>query len=188
MFPEDSPLDVPLIQVSTYHGYDLASQIALGEALRPLRCVMGQTNAAKIVLSVLGHREQGYVILGSGMAVHSFESMGEIWRLPQGAERSAKAEQVLRESQAFDAAIKDTFDSIKYPTYQQRVSALLALESLPEFKRSHPTVEVSLHVCQHRDSGDLEHFYSISRRCSWQLAQLESLEPNQQAPNLWRPE
>lgn len=37
MFPEERPLDVPLIQVSTFHGYDLASQIRLGEAIQLLR-------------------------------------------------------------------------------------------------------------------------------------------------------
>lgn len=37
MFPPEQPLDIPIIQVSTYHGYDLASQIDLGEAVLSLR-------------------------------------------------------------------------------------------------------------------------------------------------------
>ncbi|KAH6654746.1 Extradiol ring-cleavage dioxygenase, class III enzyme, subunit B [Truncatella angustata] len=37
MFPEDDPLDVPIIQVSTFHGYDLESQIRLGELFNCLQ-------------------------------------------------------------------------------------------------------------------------------------------------------
>jgi aromatic ring-opening dioxygenase catalytic subunit (LigB family) len=37
MFPPEKPLDVPIVQVSTFHGYDLQSQIRLGEAVRTLR-------------------------------------------------------------------------------------------------------------------------------------------------------
>lgn len=77
------------------------------------------------------------------MAVHSFESMGEIWRLPEGAERVAKEQQVLQESRSFDTAIKAALNSKDHASYEERVNALLALENLPEFKRSHPTVEVS---------------------------------------------
>lgn len=37
MFPPEKPLDVPIVQVSTFHGYDLESQIRLGESFRALR-------------------------------------------------------------------------------------------------------------------------------------------------------
>lgn len=37
MFPPEDPLDLPVVQVSTFHGYDLASQIRLGEAVHSLR-------------------------------------------------------------------------------------------------------------------------------------------------------
>lgn len=39
MFPTEKPLDIPLIQVSTYYGYDLESQIRLGEIFESLRFV-----------------------------------------------------------------------------------------------------------------------------------------------------
>lgn len=39
MFPPGKPLEVPVIQVSTIHGYDLESQIRLGEAIKSLRYV-----------------------------------------------------------------------------------------------------------------------------------------------------
>lgn len=37
MFPPEDPLEIPIVQVSTYHGYDLESQIRLGEAFQSLR-------------------------------------------------------------------------------------------------------------------------------------------------------
>lgn len=37
MFPPDKPLEVPVVQVSTFHGYDLESQIRLGEVIKSLR-------------------------------------------------------------------------------------------------------------------------------------------------------
>jgi aromatic ring-opening dioxygenase catalytic subunit (LigB family) len=37
MFPEETPLDIPVILVSTYYGSDLSQQIKLGEALSFLR-------------------------------------------------------------------------------------------------------------------------------------------------------
>jgi aromatic ring-opening dioxygenase catalytic subunit (LigB family) len=43
MFPKESPLDVPVIQVSTFHGYDLESQIRLGEVVGALRYVHPST-------------------------------------------------------------------------------------------------------------------------------------------------
>ncbi len=39
MFPEEKPLDIPTIQVSTYYGYDLESQVRLGEIFESLRYV-----------------------------------------------------------------------------------------------------------------------------------------------------
>jgi aromatic ring-opening dioxygenase catalytic subunit (LigB family) len=37
MFPPEKPLDIPVVQISTFHGYDLQSQINLGKILEPLR-------------------------------------------------------------------------------------------------------------------------------------------------------
>ena len=37
MFPPAKPLDIPVIQVSTYYGYDLESQIRLGQIFESLR-------------------------------------------------------------------------------------------------------------------------------------------------------
>lgn len=39
MFPPEKPLDIPLVEVSTFQGYDLESQIRLGEVFESLRYV-----------------------------------------------------------------------------------------------------------------------------------------------------
>ncbi|KAL2841007.1 Extradiol ring-cleavage dioxygenase, class III enzyme, subunit B [Aspergillus pseudoustus] len=120
MFPEEtSPLDVPIVQVSTFHGYDLASQILLGEAVRELR-------------------HNGYVIIGSGMAVHSFASIAEIREAPTDEEREARRAKVLAESKTFDRYLRQ---AVTKRSAKERSEALLKLEELFEFKRSHPTVE-----------------------------------------------
>jgi len=119
MFPPERPLDIPIVLVSTFHGYDLASQLRLGEALRSLRA-------------------RGFVIIGSGMAVHSFASLGEIQAAQTDAERALATSKVLAESKQLHRAV------VKAVTIQDgkaRGQALLDLERLPEFKRSHPTVE-----------------------------------------------
>lgn len=71
------------------------------------------------------------------MAVHSFESIGEIYSSSEEAREAATAK-VLAESKTFDTALRKAV-TIEDPV--DRKKALLDLESLPEFKRSHPTVE-----------------------------------------------
>ncbi|KAL4887587.1 Extradiol ring-cleavage dioxygenase, class III enzyme, subunit B [Aspergillus karnatakaensis] len=119
MFPEEKPLDVPVILVSTFHGYNLESQIRLGEVFKSLRT-------------------EGYVILGSGMAVHSFASIGEIREAPTEEEREATRVKVLAESKVFDRRLRE---AVAKKNAEERKEALLKLEGLYEFKRSHPTVE-----------------------------------------------
>lgn len=120
MFPADeAPLEIPVVQVSTFHGYDLASQLRLGEALQALR-------------------HQGFVIVGSGMAVHSFASLAEIAAETTAAGRAATTAKVLQESRTLDDRIRA---ATTIRNADERRAALLALEPLYEFKRSHPTVE-----------------------------------------------
>ncbi|BCS23751.1 DODA-type extradiol aromatic ring-opening family dioxygenase [Aspergillus puulaauensis] len=119
MFPEERPLDIPLIQVSTFHGYDLASQIRLGEAVHSLR-------------------NDGYLIIGSGMAVHSFASIQEIADAPDEEERKVTRSKVLAESRSFDTHLRQ---AVTKKNAKERREALLNLEGLYEFRRSHPTVE-----------------------------------------------
>ncbi|KAI0011193.1 Extradiol aromatic ring-opening dioxygenase [Xylariaceae sp. FL0662B] len=119
IFPPEEPLDVPIIQVSTFHGYDLASQIRLGEAFRSLR-------------------DEGYLIVASGMAVHSFASIGEIRDAASDEAKNLARRKVLEESRTFDTRLRA---AVTKRDAEERKKALLELESLPEFRRSHPTVE-----------------------------------------------
>ncbi|KAI0840050.1 Extradiol aromatic ring-opening dioxygenase [Hypoxylon sp. FL0890] len=119
MFPPEDPLDIPIVQVSTFYGYDLESQIHLGEAVSSLR-------------------NEGYLILGSGMAVHSFPSIASIRAAPTDEERELARQKVLKESRSFDTYLRATVTKLDAA---ERKKALLELESLPEFGRSHPTVE-----------------------------------------------
>ncbi|KAI0133181.1 Extradiol aromatic ring-opening dioxygenase [Hypoxylon sp. NC0597] len=119
MFPPEDPLDIPIVQVSTFYGYDLESQIRLGEAVSSLR-------------------NEGYLIVGSGMAVHSFPSIAEIRDAPSDEEKEIARQKVLKESRTFDTHLRA---AVTKRDAAERKKALLELESLPEFRRSHPTVE-----------------------------------------------
>lgn len=74
------------------------------------------------------------------MAVHSFASIDEIRAAPTDEERQVRRKKVLRESETFDTHLRA---AVAIPDLEQRKAALLELEVLYEFKRSHPTVEVS---------------------------------------------
>lgn len=78
--------------------------------------------------------------MGSGMAVHSFASIGEIFQAGTEEEKKEVTEKVLAESRAFDTHLRN---AVTKKNAAERKAALLKLESLYEFKRSHPTVEVS---------------------------------------------
>lgn len=80
----------------------------------------------------------GYLILGSGMAVHSFSSIGEIHQA-EPEKREEVRTKVLAESRTFDTELRN---AVTKPNAVERRQALLALESLHEFRSSHPTVEV----------------------------------------------
>ncbi|KAF3064126.1 4,5-DOPA dioxygenase extradiol-like protein [Daldinia childiae] len=119
MFPPENPLDVPVVQVSTFYGYDLESQIRLGEAVTSLR-------------------NEGYLIVASGMAVHSFPSIAEIRGAPSDEARELARQKVLKESRDFDTHLRA---AVAKRGAAERRKALVQLQSLPEFRRSHPTVE-----------------------------------------------
>lgn len=84
-------------------------------------------------------REEGYLVLGSGMVVHSFPSIEEIKNAPTENERILAKKKVLQETRNFDNFVRE---AVAENDPVARKKALLALESRYEFKRSHPTVEV----------------------------------------------
>ena len=84
--------------------------------------------------------------MGSGIAVHSFTSIGEIYDAETEEERDIVRAKVLAESRLFDTRIRE---AVQKNNAAERKKALLELESLPEFKRSHPTVEVRIAWTSH---------------------------------------
>lgn len=88
----------------------------------------------------MAYSNQGYLIVASGMAVHSFASIAEIQHARSDEERQAAKEKVLAESRTFDTELRK---AVAKQDAAERKAALLKLETLYEFRRSHPTVEVS---------------------------------------------
>lgn len=96
MYPD---ADVPLFQVSLQSGYDPAAHVALGRALAPLR-------------------EQGVLIIGSGLSYHNLRLMNPTARVP---------------SEAFDAWLTETLALDP----EARTKALLDWENAPYARTCH---------------------------------------------------
>ena len=97
MFPN---ADVPTYQVSLKSGYDPELHLALGRALKPLR-------------------DEGVVIVGSGLSYHNLRRMGEPGRVP---------------SAQFDAWLDQTVNSDP----ATRVARLKAWDTAPAARICHP--------------------------------------------------
>ncbi|KAJ5199747.1 Extradiol ring-cleavage dioxygenase class III enzyme subunit B [Penicillium cf. griseofulvum] len=72
------------------------------------------------------------------MAVHSFASIAEITNAPTEEEREATQALVISKSRTFDTNLRA---AVTKKDAKKGAEALLKLETLYEFKRSHPTVE-----------------------------------------------
>lgn len=106
-----------------------------------MRLMMSGAKLSGALLTCLS--QEGFLIVASGMAVHSFPSINEIREAATDEERKATAKKVLAESRAFDTHLRD---AVKIRDPKKRKEALLRLQDLYEFKRSHPTVEVILRL------------------------------------------
>jgi aromatic ring-opening dioxygenase catalytic subunit (LigB family) len=95
--------EVPTVQLSLKRGLDPAEHLAMGRALAPLR-------------------EEGVLILGSGMSYHNLRAFG-----PAG----------VQPSRAFDAWLRDTIT--KSP--EERARRLCAWDEAPSARRAHPREE-----------------------------------------------
>ncbi|KAF1846050.1 uncharacterized protein K460DRAFT_355776 [Cucurbitaria berberidis CBS 394.84] len=104
MFPPENRLDIPIIEVSTLQGCDPDRQARLGEVFESLR-------------------QEGFLIVASGMAVHSFPSIHIMRETSTKEDKETTATKILAESGAFDTHLWET------------------IEELYEFKRLYPTVE-----------------------------------------------
>lgn len=98
MYPE---AQVPVLQLSLKHGYDVAEHLAVGRALRPLR-------------------DEGVLILGSGLSFHNLRLRGPAARAP---------------SSAFDAWLHDTLEGSPPAA---RVQRLQAWSQAPAARIAHP--------------------------------------------------
>jgi aromatic ring-opening dioxygenase catalytic subunit (LigB family) len=97
MYPE---ANVPVLQVSLKNGYDPAEHLALGRALAPLR-------------------DEGVLIVGSGLSYHNLRRMGEAAREP---------------SAAFDHWLNDALMSDP----ARRTAQLMDWETAPAARICHP--------------------------------------------------
>ena len=114
--------DLPTIQVSLRADLDADAHLALGRALAPLR-------------------QEGVLILGSGMSYHSFQGFGR----PQGTAESARFDAWLQETVALPPAERD--------------ARLANWADAPAGRASHPREEhlLPLHVCAGAAGNDRGH-------------------------------
>ena len=98
MYPQ---AEVPVLQLSLKHGYSPQEHLAVGRALAPLR-------------------EEGVLILGSGLSFHNLRLRGP------GAEAPSKA---------FDAWLRETLEA---STPAARTARLLRWSSAPAARIAHP--------------------------------------------------
>jgi len=93
--------DVPVLQLSLRRGYDSKEHIAVGRALAPLR-------------------DEGVLILGSGLSYHNLRDFGPAARQP---------------SAAFDDWLQQTLVGI---SPAERVARLVEWEAAPAARKAHP--------------------------------------------------
>jgi aromatic ring-opening dioxygenase catalytic subunit (LigB family) len=97
MYPQ---ADVPIVQLSLKHGYDPDEHLAIGRALKPLR-------------------DEGVLIVGSGLSWHNLRMLGPSARVP---------------SQQFDAWLDETLGAPP----AERTRRLELWESAPAARLAHP--------------------------------------------------
>lgn len=122
--PVKNPLGVPVVQVSLFDSDDAARHIALGKALAPLR-------------------EEGVLIVCSGMAVHNLRdlwgSMGKPRAMPY--------------AYSFDEALKE---AVEQGDEEARGKAMVSLLQRSDARRAHPSFEhlLPVHVAAGAAGGD----------------------------------
>ncbi|KAJ2842344.1 hypothetical protein J3B02_005608, partial [Coemansia erecta] len=104
----------PIVQLSLFHNDSMQKHVELGETLASLR-------------------DQGVVIVGSGMAVHNLRDLF-----------TSRSQGVPSYVPAFDKQIEDALTS----SYDNRKQAMVELEHSDYLRKAHPTLEhlMPLHV------------------------------------------
>ncbi|THW58522.1 aromatic ring-opening dioxygenase LigB subunit [Aureobasidium pullulans] len=106
--PKTNPLNVPLVQVSLFDSDDADKHYKLGEAMQ-------------------GLREEGILVIVSGMAVHNLRDMWKAMQQPTPMPYSV----------SFDAALKQAVE--QKPENRQKAMAELLQRS--DARRAHPSFE-----------------------------------------------
>ena len=114
MYPQ---ADIPVVQLSLLRNLNPAAHIALGKALAPLR-------------------EQGVLIVGSGMSFHNMQAFFSANRTTKGR------------SEQFDSWLSETLISAELSPVEKN-ARLSAWQAAPEAHFCHPREEhlLPLHVC-----------------------------------------
>ncbi|KAI5809901.1 catalytic LigB subunit of aromatic ring-opening dioxygenase family protein [Peziza echinospora] len=122
--PKDNPLNVPIVQVSLYDNEDPVMHYNLGKA-------------------IAGLREQGVVVICSGMAVHNLRDM----RFVYGTNKT------LPYAVSFDDALKQ---AVTAGTGEERKKALVELLKRGDARQAHPTFDhlLPVHVAAGAAEGE----------------------------------
>lgn len=121
--PKENPLDVPIVQISLFDSDSADQHYDLGAALAPLR-------------------DEGVLIVGSGMAVHNLRD----FRFTSGQPGA------LPYAVSFDAALKE---AVEQPVESRR-KAMAELLTRNDARKAHPTFEhlLPVHVGAGAAEGD----------------------------------
>jgi 4,5-DOPA dioxygenase extradiol len=113
--PETNPLKVPIVQVSLFDSEDPDQHYRLGQAVSRLR-------------------EEGIVVIGTGMSVHNLRDFRRAMYLGEG--------EALPYAHSFDEALKEAAETL--PDTRQK--AMADLLKRPDARRAHPTFDHLLPV------------------------------------------
>jgi aromatic ring-opening dioxygenase catalytic subunit (LigB family) len=124
--PKENPLNVPIVQVSLFESEDADKHYRLGQA-------------------VAGLRDEGYAIIGSGMAVHNLRDLGRTFGRP-GA---------LDYTKSFDEALRV---AVEQPV-ADRQKAMAELLKRPDARKAHPSFEhlLPIHIAAGAAGESLGH-------------------------------
>lgn len=122
---EKNPLNIPIVQVSLFDNEDPQAHYALGQAVAPLR-------------------EQGYVIICSGMAVHNLRDL----RFTFGTTKT------MDYARTFDDALRDAV--VGSAPGEERKAAMEGLLERGDARRAHPTFDHLLPVYVAAGAGEGE--------------------------------
>ncbi|RPA82992.1 LigB-domain-containing protein [Ascobolus immersus RN42] len=123
--PTENPLNVPLVQVSLFPSESPDNHIALGKALAPLR-------------------DEGVLIVASGMAVHNLR---ELWTY------MSKPGSMAPYTKPFDDALTE---AVVRGTGEEREGKLVELLRRQDARKAHPTFEhiLPVHVAAGAAAGE----------------------------------